>query len=98
MDNQIFVYSRPFLFFPSDSNLHLLDLIFMAEVRCSWLYGLRYLAGIKNRKKDKILYDEPTGTWKRRYGYDRANDEENIPIIEAKMTDRKYFNKPLVPY
>uniref|UniRef100_A0A2N9HLH2 Ribosome biogenesis regulatory protein n=1 Tax=Fagus sylvatica TaxID=28930 RepID=A0A2N9HLH2_FAGSY len=44
--------------------------------------------GIKNRKKDKILYDEPTGTWKRRYGYDRANDEENIPIIEAKMTDQ----------
>ncbi|XP_059433437.1 ribosome biogenesis regulatory protein homolog [Corylus avellana] len=43
--------------------------------------------GIKNRKKDKIEYDEPSGTWKRRYGYDRANDEENIPIIEAKMTD-----------
>lgn len=44
-------------------------------------------AGIKNRKKDKILYDEQTQTWKRRHGYDRANDEENIPIIEAKMTD-----------
>ncbi|KAG6706704.1 hypothetical protein I3843_07G227200 [Carya illinoinensis] len=43
--------------------------------------------GIKKRKKDKISYDEPTGTWKRRYGYDRANDEENIPIIEAKITD-----------
>ncbi|XP_022987784.1 ribosome biogenesis regulatory protein homolog [Cucurbita maxima] len=43
--------------------------------------------GIKNRKKDKILYDEQTQTWKRRHGYDRANDEENIPIIEAKMTD-----------
>jgi regulator of ribosome biosynthesis len=39
--------------------------------------------------KDKIEYDEQTGTWKRRYGYDRANDEENIPIIEAKMTDGK---------
>lgn len=43
--------------------------------------------GIKNRKKDKRVYDEQTGTWKRRHGYDRANDEENIPIIEAKMTD-----------
>ncbi|XP_022144805.1 ribosome biogenesis regulatory protein homolog [Momordica charantia] len=43
--------------------------------------------GIKNRKKDKIAYDEQTQTWKRRHGYDRANDEENIPIIEAKMTD-----------
>ncbi|KAH7546411.1 hypothetical protein FEM48_Zijuj01G0198100 [Ziziphus jujuba var. spinosa] len=43
--------------------------------------------GIKNRKKDKIEYDEQTGTWKRRYGYDHANDEDNVPIIEAKMTD-----------
>ncbi|PON88975.1 Ribosomal biogenesis regulatory protein [Trema orientale] len=43
--------------------------------------------GIKNRKKDKVAYDEQTGTWKRRYGYDHANDEENVPIIDAKMTD-----------
>ncbi|KAL6221220.1 hypothetical protein ACLB2K_008972 [Fragaria x ananassa] len=43
--------------------------------------------GIKNRKKDKIAYDEPSETWKRRYGYDRANDEDDVPIIEAKMTD-----------
>ncbi|XP_038878495.1 ribosome biogenesis regulatory protein homolog [Benincasa hispida] len=43
--------------------------------------------GIKKRKKDKRVYDEQAGTWKRRHGYDRANDEENIPIIEAKMTD-----------
>ncbi|XP_022154113.1 ribosome biogenesis regulatory protein homolog [Momordica charantia] len=43
--------------------------------------------GIKNRKRDKIAYDEQTGTWRRRHGYDRANDEDNIPIIEAKMTD-----------
>lgn len=33
------------------------------------------------------MYDEQTHTWKRRHGYDRANDEDNIPIIEAKMTD-----------
>ncbi|KAF7844613.1 ribosome biogenesis regulatory protein-like protein [Senna tora] len=43
--------------------------------------------GIKKRKKDKIAYDEPSGTWKRRFGYDRANDEDAIPIIEAKMND-----------
>ncbi|KAI4344116.1 hypothetical protein L6164_011384 [Bauhinia variegata] len=43
--------------------------------------------GIRNRKKDKIAYDEQSGTWKRTYGYDRANDEEAIPIIEAKMND-----------
>ncbi|KDP32387.1 hypothetical protein JCGZ_13312 [Jatropha curcas] len=43
--------------------------------------------GIKKRKKDKVLWDEQTGTWKRRFGYDRVNDDEDIPIIEAKMTD-----------
>jgi regulator of ribosome biosynthesis len=43
--------------------------------------------GIKNRKKDKIEFDEKTGTWKRRYGYDHANDDDNVPIIDAKMTD-----------
>ncbi|KAL2338355.1 hypothetical protein Fmac_012801 [Flemingia macrophylla] len=43
--------------------------------------------GIQKRKKDKIVYDEQTGTWKRRYGYDRANDEDAVPIIEAKPTD-----------
>ncbi|KAK7292064.1 hypothetical protein RIF29_07727 [Crotalaria pallida] len=43
--------------------------------------------GIQKRKKDKIVYDEQSGTWKRRFGYDRANDEDAIPIIEAKPTD-----------
>ncbi|GAB2300349.1 hypothetical protein Dimus_034388 [Dionaea muscipula] len=43
--------------------------------------------GIKKHKKDKIVYDEQTNKWKRRYGYDRVNDDADIPIIEAKMTD-----------
>ncbi|KAF5725821.1 ribosome biogenesis regulatory protein isoform X1 [Tripterygium wilfordii] len=43
--------------------------------------------GIQNRKKDKVVWDEQTGTWKRRYGYDRVNDDEDIPILEAKATD-----------
>ncbi|KAL5975806.1 hypothetical protein ACLOJK_020134 [Asimina triloba] len=43
--------------------------------------------GIKKRKKDKIVFDEQTGTWKRRHGYDRVNDDKDVPIIEAKMTD-----------
>ncbi|XWS26984.1 hypothetical protein CRYUN_Cryun26dG0076900 [Craigia yunnanensis] len=43
--------------------------------------------GIKNCKKDKVVWDEQTGTWKRRFGYDRVNDDKDIPIIEAKMTD-----------
>lgn len=43
--------------------------------------------GIQNRKKDKQVFDDQTGTWKRRYGYDRVNDDNDVPIIEAKMTD-----------
>ncbi|KAI3928311.1 hypothetical protein MKW98_023912 [Papaver atlanticum] len=43
--------------------------------------------GIKNRKKDKVVYDEQTHSWKRRHGYDRVNDDKDVPIIEAKMTD-----------
>ncbi|XP_044471978.1 ribosome biogenesis regulatory protein homolog [Mangifera indica] len=43
--------------------------------------------GIKKRKKDKVVWDEQTGTWKRRYGYDHVNDDKDVPIIEAKMTD-----------
>lgn len=45
------------------------------------------LAGIKNRKKDKIVYDEQTGTWKRRHGYDRVSDDKDVPIIDAKIED-----------
>ncbi|PIN24339.1 Regulator of ribosome synthesis [Handroanthus impetiginosus] len=43
--------------------------------------------GIKKRKKEKLVFDEQTGTWKRRHGYDRVNDDSDIPIIEAKSTD-----------
>ncbi|XP_004485584.1 ribosome biogenesis regulatory protein homolog [Cicer arietinum] len=43
--------------------------------------------GIQKRKKDKVVFDEQSGTWKRSYGYDHANDEDAIPIIEAKPTD-----------
>ena len=60
----------------------------------AWILILCYFAGIQKRKKDKIVYDEQSGTWKRRHGYDRANDEEAIPIIEAKPTDGKWLNMP----
>lgn len=51
------------------------------------LVAVKSILGIKKRKKDKIVYDEQTGTWKRRHGYDRVNDDQDIPIIDAKMTD-----------
>ncbi|KAL9251422.1 Ribosome biogenesis regulatory protein-like protein [Drosera capensis] len=41
--------------------------------------------GIKKRKKAKVVFNEQTQKWKRSYGYDRVNDDADIPIIEAKM-------------
>ncbi|KAI3836030.1 hypothetical protein MKX03_037548, partial [Papaver bracteatum] len=43
--------------------------------------------GIKNRKKDKVIYDELTHSWKRRHGYDDVNEDKDVPIIEANTTD-----------
>lgn len=45
------------------------------------------MKGIQKHKKDKRVFDEQTGNWKRRYGYDRVNDDNDVPIIEAKLTD-----------
>ncbi|KAJ3681144.1 hypothetical protein LUZ60_015633 [Juncus effusus] len=43
--------------------------------------------GIQNKKKDKRKWDEQTHTWKRTHGYDRVNDDKDIPILDAKATD-----------
>lgn len=43
--------------------------------------------GVQKRNKEKMVFDEQTGTWKRRHGYDRVNDDNDVPIIEAKATD-----------
>ncbi|KAI3870074.1 hypothetical protein MKX03_017944 [Papaver bracteatum] len=48
--------------------------------------------GIKNCKKDKVVYDEQTHPWKRRHGYDRVNDDKDAGVIEAKMTDDTYIS------
>ncbi|XP_078433204.1 ribosome biogenesis regulatory protein (RRS1) family protein [Wolffia australiana] len=45
------------------------------------------MKGIKKRKKGKQVFDEQTGTWKRRFGYDRVNDDKDVAIIDAKLTD-----------
>ena len=39
------------------------------------------------------MFDEQTSTWKRRYGYDRVNDDKDIPILEAKLTEGNNFNE-----
>ncbi|ONM29465.1 Ribosome biogenesis regulatory [Zea mays] len=43
--------------------------------------------GITKRKKNKREWDEQTQSWKRTYGYDRVNDDKDVPILEAKLTD-----------
>ncbi|GKV27983.1 hypothetical protein SLEP1_g37091 [Rubroshorea leprosula] len=46
--------------------------------------GGSLLKGIKKHKKDKVVLDEQTGTWKCCYRYDCVNDDKDVPIIEAK--------------
>lgn len=55
---------------------------------------LKYVVGILNRNKEKLVFDEQTGTWKRRHGYDRVNDDNDLPIIEAKASDGILFQCP----
>jgi regulator of ribosome biosynthesis len=43
--------------------------------------------GIQKRKKEKVVWDEQTNQFKRRHGYDRVNDDNDVPIIEAKESD-----------
>ncbi len=43
--------------------------------------------GIRKRKRSVLVYDEEAGEWRRRHGYKRANDEADVPVIEAKASD-----------
>jgi hypothetical protein len=43
--------------------------------------------GIKKRKRSKLEFDEGQDEWRRRHGYKRVNDDNDIPIIEAKAGD-----------
>ncbi len=44
--------------------------------------------GITKQKRSKLEYDDTTGEWRRRHGYKRVNDANDIPIIEAKPSDK----------
>jgi hypothetical protein len=44
--------------------------------------------GITKRKRSKLVYDEEAGDWRRRHGYKRANDDADVPIIEARAGDQ----------
>ncbi len=44
--------------------------------------------GITKRKRGKEVWDEEAGDYKRRFGYKRAGDESELPIIEAAASDQ----------
>lgn len=44
--------------------------------------------GITKRKRSKEVWDEEAGEYKRRFGYKRAGDESEVPIIEAHASDQ----------
>jgi regulator of ribosome biosynthesis len=46
------------------------------------------IKGIQKRNRSKKVWDETTQTWKRRYGFNRANDEMKDWVITAKPTDQ----------
>lgn len=50
--------------------------------------------GIVKRKRSKLEYDETAGEWRRRYGYKRAGDEADVPIIEAGADDQVRRRRP----
>merc|ERR1712136_189221 len=45
------------------------------------------MKGMKKRKKDKLVYDEASGKWKRRHGYDKANEKEKNWMMPYKKTE-----------
>jgi regulator of ribosome biosynthesis len=40
------------------------------------------------KKRSKEIWDEQAGEYRRRYGYKRAGDESEVPIIEATAADQ----------
>mmetsp|Transcript_28925 Transcript_28925/g.81464 ORF Transcript_28925/g.81464 Transcript_28925/m.81464 type:complete len:352 (+) Transcript_28925:246-1301(+) len=43
--------------------------------------------GIQKKKRSKLVFDEAAGEWRRRFGYKRANDDNDIAVIEATADD-----------
>jgi regulator of ribosome biosynthesis len=44
--------------------------------------------GIQKKKRSKLVEDTESGEWRRRHGYKKANDELEVPVIEAKPGDK----------
>lgn len=44
--------------------------------------------GIQKKKRSKLVFDDAAGEYRRRFGYKRANDDNDIAIIEATNDDK----------
>lgn len=53
--------------------------------------------GIQKRKRGVKVWDEAAQEWRRRFGYQRAGDERDVPVVEAGPDDvvRYYRARPL---
>lgn len=49
-------------------------------------------AGIKKRKRSKLEYDEEQEEYRRRHGYKRVNDDNDVHVIEAKASDGTHYS------
>ena len=39
--------------------------------------------GITKQKRSQKVWDDPSQSWKPRHGYDRVNDDSQLPILEV---------------
>lgn len=46
--------------------------------------------GIKNKKRERMVWDDEMQQWRPRYGYKRAYDETDMPIMEVKAGQDPY--------
>eukprot|EP00873_Tetraselmis_striata_P004784 jgi/Tetstr1/425048/TSEL_015513.t1 len=44
--------------------------------------------GIQKKKRSKLVFDDAVGEYRRRFGYKRANDDNDIAVIEATADDK----------
>lgn len=54
------------------------------------------MKGIQKKKKSKMVFDEPSGEWKPRWGYNRKNDSTKDWCIEIKSNEdpnQDFFSK-----
>jgi hypothetical protein len=50
--------------------------------------------GIQKRKRSVKVWDEEQQEWRRRFGYQRAGDDKDIPIVDAGSNDQVWRHLP----